>query len=75
MNFEPITITADNLEWAVRENMRRVVAALKTKVHASEIRAISGIDADGNVLGGIEYDLDVPTSALTMAGAEALLEE
>jgi len=75
VNFTPIVVTASNLEWAIRENMRRVVAALKTKVHASQVRPVSGLDADGNVIGGILYDLDIPTSALTVAGAEALLEE
>lgn len=75
MNYTPITVTADNLEWAVRENTRRIFAALRTKVHTTMIRPVSGIDADGAIMSGFRYDLDIPTSGLTVDGAVALLEE
>lgn len=75
MNYTPIVIDATNLEWAIRENIRRVYAALRTKVHTVMVKPVNGIDADGHVMSGFSYDLDIPTSGLTMEGALALLEE
>lgn len=75
MNYTPTVVTAANLEWAVRKNMRDAYAALLTKVHVEQVKEINGIDAGGNIIGGIAYDLTDDKSALTVEGAAALLEE
>ena len=48
-DFTPITVTADNLEEAVNENIRRIVEALETKVYDADIeRLLSSLDLGDN---------------------------
>jgi 23S rRNA A2030 N6-methylase RlmJ len=39
-NYTPVYVTASNFEWAIRENMRRIDRALRTKLHVSDARPL-----------------------------------
>jgi hypothetical protein len=56
VNYERIVVTADNFEWAIRENMQRIDAAMRSKLHVSDARplgadiALAGDSTIQNVL-------------------------
>lgn len=55
MIYDPVIVTADNFEWAIRENMRRIDATMKTKLHVSEARPLrAALDCGGGTVQNVE---------------------
>lgn len=71
MNYFPITVTQDNLDWSVRENIRRAFTVLATKSRIDLTLPQTQIDA-----GGFLFRLAAPaqsdTAACTLQQAQDL---
>lgn len=69
MNYSPITVTADNFDEAIRENILSAIKVLKSKVHAYG-GPWPKIDAEGSQVRLVATS-DLPQAACTL---EKLLE-
>lgn len=72
MNYTTTTVTAANLEWAVRKNIRDALAALATKVNALEGKPLLA-HFDGNDQRIRLATTDGERSAVTLSEAQDLL--
>lgn len=75
--YTPITITADNLRYAITANIDAALAELAYKVYARRSTPMQSVlDAGGFKLQLVSCDSTTPSSqALNLSGAQAIIAE
>lgn len=77
--YVPVNVTSANFEWAIRENMRRIDRAMRTKLHISDARPLgANFDLNNRTLqnveqGTSEFSAATYGQALNLLSLSALL--